>query len=314
MAQCQHKRRPRAPSRAAPDPARQKPLAILAGGGSMPIHVAEAAVAQGRPVHIVALKRSASEAVRAFPHTWVNIGQVGRILSAFKQNGCKELVIIGSVRRPNFGELRVDWGTVINLNGLLKLRTAGGDSSLLGRITTFFEAKGMHVSGAHEIAPDLLAARGPLGRLKPNQPTEADIELGRKAVATFGALDIGQAVVVARGHIIAVEAAEGTDAVVERCKDLKKWSLGRGSPRVGVLVKCAKPGQDRRIDLPSIGPETVRRVAEARLTGIAVAAGDVLIAEREEVVRLADRLGIFIVGITPPVSGAQGRTSKTRRT
>ncbi|MCJ7599353.1 MAG: UDP-2,3-diacylglucosamine diphosphatase LpxI, partial [Methyloceanibacter sp.] len=238
----------------------------------MPIHVAEAAVAQGRPVHIVALKGSASEAVKAFPHTWVNIGQIGRILSAFKQNGCKELVIIGSVRRPNFGELRVDWGTVVNLNGLLKLRTAGGDSSLLGRITTFFEAKGMHVSGAHEIAPDLLAARGPLGRLKPNQQTDADIEIGRKAVAALGPLDVGQAVVVARGHIIAVEAAEGTDAVVERCKDLKKWSLGRGSPRVGVLVKCANPGQDRRIDLPSIGPETVRRVAEARLTGIAVAA------------------------------------------
>ena len=280
----------------------------------MPIHVAEAAVAQGRPVHIVALKGSASEAVKAFPHTWVNIGQIGRILSAFKQNGCKELVIIGSVRRPNFGELRVDWGTVVNLNGLLKLRTAGGDSSLLGRITTFFEAKGMHVSGAHEIAPDLLAARGPLGRLKPNQQTDADIEIGRKAVAALGPLDVGQAVVVARGHIIAVEAAEGTDAVVERCKDLKKWSLGRGSPRVGVLVKCAKPGQDRRIDLPSIGPETVRRVAEARLTGIAVAAGDVLIAERKEVIRLANRLGIFIAGVAPPpATGAKQRSSKRKR-
>jgi len=264
----------------------------------MPIHVAEAAVAEGRPVHIVALKGSAAEEVKAFPHTWVNIGQIGRMLSAFKQNDCKELVIIGSVRRPNFGELRVDWGTVVNLKGLLKLRTAGGDSSLLGRITSFFEAKGMHVSGAHEIAP--------------NQPTEADIELGRKAVATLGPLDVGQAVVVARGHIIAVEAAEGTDAVVERCKDLKKWSLGRGSPRVGVLVKCAKPGQDRRIDLPSIGPETVRRVAEARLTGIAVAAGDVLIAEREEVIRLANRLGIFIVGVAPPASGAKGRPTKRR--
>jgi DUF1009 family protein len=279
----------------------------------MPIHVAEAAVAQGRPVHIVALKGSTSEAVKAFPHTWVNIGQVGRILRAFKQNGCKELVIIGSVRRPNFGELRVDWGTVVNLSGLLKLRTAGGDSSLLGRIVTFFESKGIHVSGAHELAPDLLAARGPLGRLKPNQQSQADIKIGRKAVATLGPLDVGQAVVVARGHIIAVEAAEGTDAVIERCRDLKKWSLGRHSPRVGVLVKCAKPGQDRRVDLPSIGPETVRQVAEARLTGIAIAAGDVLIAERDEAIRLADRLGIFIVAVAPPASSVKRRSSKRKR-
>ena len=98
--------------------------------------------------------------------------------------------------------------------------------------------------------------------------------------------------------------------MLERCKDLKKWSLARGGPRVGVLVKCAKPDQDRRIDLPSIGPETVRRAAEARLSGIAIAAGDVLIAEREEVIRLANRLGIFLVGIAPPASGAKRRSSK----
>jgi DUF1009 family protein len=276
----------------------------------MPIHVAEAAQAQGRPVHIVAIKGSAPEGVGAFSHNWVNIGQIGGMLTAFKQNGCKDLVIIGSVRRPNFGELRADWGTVANLRGLLALRT-GGDNSVLSRIVSFFESKGMHVLGAHDVAPDLLAGLGSLGRLKPNQQSETDIAIGRKAVAALGPLDVGQAVVVARGHIIAVEAAEGTDAVLERCRDLKKWSLGRGSPRVGVLVKCAKPGQDRRVDLPSIGPETVRRVAEARLTGIAVAAGDVLIAEREEVVRLANRLGIFIFGITPPGNrtSAKGKRS-----
>jgi DUF1009 family protein len=217
----------------------------------MPIHVAEAAEAQGRAVHIVAIKGSASKGVAEFSHSWVNIGQIGGMLNACKQNGCKDLVIIGSVRRPNFSELRADWGTITNLRGLLALRT-GGDNSVLSRVVSFFESKGMHISGAHEIAPDLLAELGLLGRLKPNQQSEADIEIGRKAVAALGPLDVGQAVVVARGHIIAVEAAEGTDAVLERCKDLKKWSLGRGSPRVVVLVKCAKPGQDRRVDLPSI--------------------------------------------------------------
>lgn len=276
----------------------------------MPIHVAKAAQAQGRPVHIVAIKGSAAEGVADFSHNWVNIAQLGGMLTAFNRHRCKELVIIGSVTRPNFGDVRVDWGTVINLRALWALRTAGGDSSLLSLIVSFFESKNMHVLGAHQIAPDLIAERGPLGRLKPNQQSEADIEIGRKAVAALGPLDVGQAVVVVRGHIIAVEAAEGTDAVLERCKDLKKWSLARGGPRVGVLVKCAKPDQDRRIDLPSIGPETVRRAAEARLSGIAIAAGDVLIAEREEVIRLANRLGIFLVGIAPPASGAKRRSSK----
>lgn len=278
------------------------PLGILAGAGSMPLHVAKAALAQNRPVHIVALKSFASDELCALPHSWVNIGQIGGMIKALERNGCRDLVIIGSVLRPNLGEIRIDWGFLANLGGLWALRTAGGDNSVLSRIVAFFEGKGFHVQGAHEIAPDLLAQPGPLGRVHPNEQSEADIELGRRAVAMLGSLDVGQAVVVARGHIIAVEAAEGTDAVLERCRDLKKWSFGRGSPRVGVLVKCAKPGQDRRVDLPSIGPETVRRAAEARLSGIAVAAGDVLIAERDETIRLADMHGLFVVGIAPPAT------------
>lgn len=288
------------------------PLGILAGGGSMPVHVAKAAIAQDRPVHIVALKGFASEEICAFPHSWASLGQVAHILKALEQNGCRELVIIGSVNRPNFGDVRIDWGFVANLGGVLALRKAGGDNSVLSRIVEFFESKGLAVRGAHEIASDLLADVGPLGRRKPNDQDDADIDLGRQAIAILGALDVGQAVVVARGHIIAVEAAEGTDSVLDRCRNLKKWSFGRSNPRVGVLVKCAKPGQDRRVDLPSIGPETVRRAADARLTGIAVATGDVLIAERDEVIRLANRHRIFITGIAPLAAG-EGRTPSLAR-
>src|SRR5262245_3579102 len=161
MAQRQHKRRTRASARTPAESARQNPLAILSGGGTMPIHVAEAAKAHGRAVHMVAIKGSASKDVADFSHSWVNIGQIGGMLNAFKQNGCKDLVIIGSVRRPNFSELRADWGTITNLRGLLALRI-GGDNSVLSRVVSFFESKGMHISGAHEIAPDLLAELGPL--------------------------------------------------------------------------------------------------------------------------------------------------------
>lgn len=280
-------------------------LGILAGSGSMPIHVARTAAAQ-RPVHVVAIRGAADDAITAFPHTWINLGQVGRMLKALQSNDCRELVIIGATHRPNFGDLRIDLGLLINLGTVLSLRAAGGDNSVLARVVAFFENKGFRVRGAHEIAPDLLAGRGCLTNRRPGRQDEEDIAVGRHAIVRLGELDVGQAVVVARSHIIAVEAAEGTDAMLERCGDLKKWGLGRRSPRSGVLVKCAKPGQDRRIDLPTIGPATVQRAADARLSGIAVAAEDVLIADRAEVVRLANRLGLFVVGVASPSIGDWG--------
>ncbi len=279
-------------------------LGILAGRGSLPVHVAKAATAAGRPVHILALKGMASQDVESFPHTWSSIGQIGRMLTTFDKAGCRDIVIIGGATRPNFSELRVDLGTLVNLPTLLTART-GGDDNLLTRVIAFFESKGLHVVGAHEIAPDLLAPLGPLGKHVPTPEDQKDIDTGLAVAKALGVHDVGQAVVVTRGHVLAVEAAEGTDAMLERCGALKKWGIGRRKPRAGVLVKSAKPDQDRRIDLPSIGPETVRRAAEARLAGIAVVAGDVLIAEREELIRLANQNRLFVVGV-PPLGGARG--------
>lgn len=283
-------------------------LGILAGRGSLPVHVAKAAAAAGRPVHIVALKGMASEEVESFPHTWASIGQIGRMLTTFGKTGCRDIVIIGGATRPNFSELRVDLGTLVNLPTLLTART-GGDDNLLTRVIAFFEGKGLHVVGAHEIAPDLLAPMGALGKYEPTPEDLEDIETGLAVSMALGAHDVGQAVVVSRGHVLAVEAAEGTDAMLERCVGLKKWGIGRRKPRAGVLVKSAKPGQDRRIDLPSIGPETVRRAVDAHLAGIAVVAGDVLIAEREEVIRLANQNRLFVAGVpsraaSDPTSGS----------
>lgn len=293
--------------------ARGKVLGIIAGRGELPVHVARAAQAAGRPVHIVAIKGLAGEDVAKFPHSWANIGQLGHFLDALKRARCDELVIIGGASRPQLRDVRFDLGTFIHLPSLLALMI-GGDDRLLSLVVRFFERKGFKVIGADAIAPDLLAAVGPLGKHRPRKQDQADIEVGFAVAKALGVHDVGQAVVVARGHVLAVEAAEGTDAMLARCGSLKKWGLRRGGPKVGVLVKRAKPGQERRVDLPSIGPETVRRASAARLSGIAVAAGDVLIAECEAAIRLADQNGLFIVGVaSKPRSPARAKP-KAKRT
>lgn len=274
-------------------------LGIIAGSGSMPMAVAAAAQAAGRPVHFIAIEGAASDAVESFPHTWVNFGQVGRLLKVLKRESCNDVVIIGGVRRPKFNDLRIDFGCIANSLSILR-KLAGGDNSVLSGVVQFFEDKGFHVMGAHEIAPELVAHQGALGRRRPSKQDLADVALAIDLIEAIGKFDVGQAAVVARGHVLAVEAAEGTDALLERCKSVKKWTPSTRDKSSGVLVKCAKPGQERRVDLPAIGPETVRRVHQANLRGIAITAGDVLIAEREEVISVADELGIFVFGIERP--------------
>ncbi len=265
----------------------------------MPFTVADAAIAAGRPVHIFGIRGSAGSSIEAYPHSWISFGTVGHFLRVMKKNNCNELVIVGGVKRPKWWTIRVDLGGITNAPALLGW-TIGGDNSVLSGIVAFIEDKGLTVLGAHEIAPELVAGRGVLGKHKPSKEDRADIETGLKVIAALGALDVGQAAVVARKYVLAVEAAEGTDLMLERCKDLKQWGRRRLNKRSGVLVKCPKPGQERRIDLPTVGPETVRHAAAADLCGIAIAANDVLIADREEFIAAADAAGLFVIGVEGP--------------
>lgn len=269
-------------------------LSIIAGGGDIPITVAEAARAAGRPLHIFGITGAADPSIEAFPHDWINFGHIGKVLSVSKAKNCRELVIVGAVKRPRFKDLRIDFGALINLPSLFGW-TVGGDNSVLTGIIHFFESKGFTVVGAHDIAPELLAGPEVFTKRKPTKADKTDISVGLKVIKALGALDVGQAAVVANRYVLAVEAAEGTDRMLERCKDLNRWwKRGR---RSGVLVKCAKPGQERRIDLPTVGPDTVLRAGEAGLAGIAIAANDVLIVNREEFVESADAAGLFVIGI-----------------
>jgi len=273
-------------------------LGIIAGGGSMPLSVAQAATSAGRPIHIFGISGNADSAIESFPHSWINFGHIGKILSVSRAKNINEMVIVGAVKRPEFRDLRPDFGALINLPALLGW-TVGGDNSVLAGIIGFLESKGFTVVGAHEIAPKLLAGQEVFTRRKPGKTDKADIAVGLKVVNALGALDVGQAAVVAHQYVLAVEAAEGTDQMLGRCKSLNKRGGNSRGKRTGVLVKCAKPGQERRIDLPTVGPDTVRAVAEAGLAGIAIAANDVLIVNREEFIQSANKAGLFVVGVEP---------------
>ncbi|MFD0987246.1 LpxI family protein [Methyloligella solikamskensis] len=271
-------------------------LAIIAGGGNLPSVVAEAALAKGRPVFVIGLRGQADEEVISrYPHGWMDWGQIGRLFSMLEEAACTEIVIIGPVTRPDVKHLKVDSGA-LKIIPFLKTLGTGGDDRILSSIVRFFEERGYRVIGASSVAPEILADEGLLTKKGPSDHDRADMEVGFAAVDRLGELDIGQAVVVVNRHVMAVEAAEGTDAMLARCADLRAKRYRFRQKKLGVLVKAPKPGQEERIDLPTIGARTVEMAAEAGLAGIAIAANSVHLAEREKAIAKANKLGIFLIG------------------
>jgi DUF1009 family protein len=269
-------------------------IGIVAGSGTLPIAVAEEAVRAGLDPFILGLIGNAAAGIERFPHAYAHIGQVGRILRVLRAEGCTRLVFLGGLRRPDLFRIKIDTGFVRHLPQLLRL-LKGGDDTVLRGVARFFEDHGFEVLAAHEVAPRLLAPQGAFSRLRPSAQDLEDIKLAFKVTRALGLFDIGQAAAVARGYVLAVEAAEGTDAMLCRCRDLNNWGY---TSRKGVLVKRPKPGQDLRLDLPAIGPRTVELAAEAGLAGIAVEAQAVLLAEIEELVEKANKSGLFLYGVS----------------
>jgi DUF1009 family protein len=205
------------------------------------------------------------------------------------------MAIIGAMTRPEFSDLRLDWGAVKRAAGLARLFRRG-DNGLLAGLAAIFEREGVRVVGAHEIAPRLLAPLGPIGARAASAEDEADIALGARLVGALSAFDAGQGAVVAAGRVLAIEAAEGTDAMLARVAEMRANGRLRFAWPAGVLIKAPKQGQDLRFDMPAIGPKTIEGAANARLRGVAVAAGHALILERERCAREADAAGLFVAG------------------
>jgi UDP-2,3-diacylglucosamine hydrolase len=277
----------------------ESPLAMICCGGTIPFAVADVVQRQGRRVVLFACRGWADPTeVERFPHHWIAVAQLGRFCRLARNEGCHEVVFIGTLVRPAFTQLRLDWGTVRALPQIWRAYR-GGDNHLLSGVARIFEGLGFRVVGAHEVAPEILAREGPLTKRRPNARDESDIAYGLALLAATGRFDIGQAVVVANRRVLAIEAAEGTDQMLKRVAELRREGRIRLPSGVGVLVKAPKPQQDQRIDLPAIGPSTVEELTRAGLAGLAVIADSTLIADPDEVARVADTGGVFVVG-TPP--------------
>jgi DUF1009 family protein len=273
------------------------PLALIAGGGSLPIAVADAVIARGRRVVLFPIRGWADPAwVEKYPHCWLALAQVDRFLRRARAEGCRDVAFIGTAVRPPFRALRVDWGMFRLLPRVWRMYR-GGDDHLLSGVVRLFEDHGFRILGAHEVAPEILVPEGPIGTLGPSERDRADIARALALLHAMGPYDVGQAAVVALNHVLAVEAAEGTDGMLARIAELRAKGRIPTPVGAGVLVKAPKPGQEQRVDLPTIGPRTVTEAAAAGLAGIAIVAGQTIIAEPEAVARAADEAKIFVVGI-----------------
>jgi len=274
------------------------PLAIICGGGSFPSAVADAVSGRGRRVVLFPLRGSADPAIAGrYPHHWVGLAQFGRFSRMAQAEGCRDVVLIGSVTRPAIRQLRPDLGTLRLVPRIVRLLRGGGDDQLLSGLGRIFEEHGFNLLGAHDVAPEITLPAGVIGRYRPGPRDLEDIAFGLSLLATMAPFDVGQAVVVGERRALAVEAAEGTDGMLGRVATLRREGRINLSNRVGVLVKAPKVGQERRIDLPSIGPRTVEAAAQAGLAGIAVIAGSTIAVEPERMTELADKAGLFVAGV-----------------
>jgi UDP-2,3-diacylglucosamine hydrolase len=265
-------------------------LGLIAGRGDLPATVLKAAKEKNIPCFVLAFKGDTDAALCGdTPHQWLPIEEIARTIEIFKEHNVKHVVMAGKLSRPPLKALQPP-ALAAKIVAKLGRALFSGDDALFKAIVSLFEEEGFTVLGADQITGDVLCPEGILTKATPDRQARQDIDRGIKLAKQIGQLDIGQAIIIKHGQVLGVEALEGTDRLIERCKDLGEREPG------GVLIKAKKPGQERRIDLPAIGPETINQLAAAGFAGVAIEAGNALIINRAETIARANENGLFILG------------------
>lgn len=269
-------------------------LGLIAGGGGLPVAVAETCRAAGRPLFVIRLRGIAEPALADFEGEEIGLAEFGRCVRALRDADCRSVCFAGKVGRPDFSAFRPDLAALKHLPDVIAAATKG-DDALLRAILGAFEKEGFQVEGVGEAAAPLLLEAGPLGRLAPGTDALADVTAALAGARQLGLTDIGQAVVARGGRVVASEDQQGTDALLARCAE--RLDSAAPTPPGGVLAKAPKPRQDRRVDLPTIGVTTLEHAAGAGLLGVVGEAGALLVVDKPAVRAAADRLGLFVLGV-----------------
>ena len=277
-------------------------VAIFAGRGSLPLELAGHLRKIGHEPFIVGIEGEVDPWISDYNHELFVWGKLGRFFKHLKNNHIKQIVFAGGVTRPSLRFRDMDWGGVVSLSKVMAFMV-GGDNSLLKGLIKLFDQHGVKVVGAHEIMPELLTPSGLLFGRKPSKKAMNNIDKAFEACKVLGSLDIGQAAVAVGGRVVAVEGIEGTDGMLERIATMRASGRLFEDGKHGVLVKTMKPDQDMRADLPAIGPQTIERVINAGLKGIAIEAGHSLLLDKEETLAKAKDAGIFVYGLDPSSDG-----------
>jgi DUF1009 family protein len=247
---------------------------------------------------VIRLKGMADPALEAFDGIEAGIAELGKGFAALRKSGCEAVCLAGVVKRPDFSGLKPDLRGLKAMPGAIAAATKG-DDALLRFMVAEFESEGFHVEGVHEVAAEMTLPAGPLGGVQPGPQHQLDIGKAFHVAGEIGRLDVGQGAVVCEGLVLAVEAQEGTDAMLARCAGLPEALRGTPEARRGVLAKRPKPIQEQRVDLPVIGVATVQGAARAGLAGIVGEAGKTLVMDHDAVAEAADELGMFVYGLDP---------------
>ena len=271
-------------------------LALITGQGDVPRLIAEHHKDAGTPPFIVVLKGFEGDWFKDFDHEICGLAEFGKVISCVKDRGCDTVSFIGNVKRPDFSALKPDLKGMTLLPRMVKAARKG-DDALLNAIVSVFEDEGFAVVGAHELLGELTHRAGYLNHIEPVEPDRSDVDLAYRISGEIGTLDIGQGCVVCDGLVLAVEAQEGTDEMLKRVAKLPLNIRGNEDDRRGVLVKRPKPIQDKRVDMPTIGPSTIRWASEAGLKVVAGVEGCALWVEFEKIKAMADTAGISLVSL-----------------
>lgn len=270
-------------------------LGLIAGGGALPVSVAARCEAEGRPVFVVRLAGFADVHLARYPGLEAGMAEFGRILSALKKAGCTAVCFAGAVSRPDFRTLKPDLKGAALMPGIIAAATRG-DDALLRKILSVFEGEGYAIEGADDILGGETLTPGALGAVRPTEEQLSDLRKALHVAEKSGELDVGQGAVVCHGLVLAVEAQEGTDAMLARVAGLPADLRGSARERKGALAKAPKPIQDMRVDMPVIGARTVEMAAAAGLAGVGGVAGRLILIDRAGLIEAADRLGLFVWG------------------